>query len=307
MLTQSPLTTAFGPIILIELGGTKINLALYTEPQGLGPVIRLATLSGPETIKAMVTEALALCPNPASIGVASFGPICLDQSSGQFGHILKTPKPNWAYCDLLGPLKTAFPNIPIGLDTDVNAAALAEGKWGASQGLSDHTYVTIGTGVGFGIVVNHMAIHGGLHPEAGHMKINKRRDDDFQGGCPFHGDCLEGLISGPAIGLRAQLSADSLRHDDPLWDLIGDYLAQGLMNIALTTATKRIVLGGGVGLNEALLGPTRNHFQNHLGGYLNHLSSPEACAQFITQAKLGDKAGLMGALVLAQQAMSHEP
>ena len=305
MSKSAPNLVSSAPLLLIELGGTKINLSVYEDTAGMGPVIRLPTRGGHETLMAVVAEAKTILPNPGSIGVASFGPVCLDHNDPRYGQILKTPKPNWTGIDLLGPLKEAFLGVPIGLDTDVNAAALAEGQWGASQGLKDHVYVTIGTGVGFGIIVKGSPIHGALHPEAGHIKIAKRIDDGFAGNCPFHNDCLEGLISGPSILARTHMSAETIPANDPLWELIGDYLAQGLMNIALTTASKRIVLGGGVGLNPALLAPTWAHFHAHMGGYLEHLSDLEDIKSFITPAQLGDKAGLMGALILARQALRN--
>lgn len=287
----------------IELGGTKINVAAGSSPDDLSAIMRIETRSPYETMKEVV-EALSRFSfsfgAPKAIGIASFGPIGIDPNRADYGTFLNTPKAGWSGFNLITPLREAFPDCPIALDTDVNGAALSEGLWGAAAGLDNYAYVTIGTGVGVGVVSHGLPVHGLLHPEAGHMLMRRTPDDHFEGACPFHGDCLEGMISGPALKQRLGFGAENLAPDAPEWNLVGNYLAQGLLNICLLTSAQKIMIGGGVGLNTAVMSHTRDHLHRYLGGYIEALKDRAALDTYVVPAALGDRAGILGAIVLAQ-------
>jgi fructokinase len=217
-----------------------------------------------------------------------------------FGHVTRTPKPGWSDADIVGPIARAF-NVPIGFDTDVNGAALAEHRWGAAQGLHSFAYVTIGTGIGGGAVVNDLVVHGLGHPEMGHVSVPRQPGDTFPGGCPFHGDCLEGMASGPAINARWGRPAEELTGSElrRAMELEAGYLAAGISSIVYVLAPERIVVGGGVS-GIAGFFPELRHALRSLERYPG---LPEHMApDFIAPAKLGPAAGALGALVLAELA-----
>ena len=234
-----------------------------------------------------------------SFGVASFGPVRLDRKAPDWGKLLATPKPGWSGASFVTPLVDRFA-LPVGLDTDVNAAALAEFRLGALRGFPSGAYITVGTGIGAGIVADGVTVHGVLHPEVGHIRVLRRLegDDDFAGCCPYHGDCLEGLAAGPAIQQRWGESLSRLPLDHIAHNLVADYIGQVCATLVLAFSVGRIVIGGGVSEAPNLRRHIEARTQRWLGGYLNIESV--AAGSFIAAPGLGDRSGLAGALLLAQ-------
>ena len=289
----------------LEAGGTKFVCAVGSGPDDIRSQVRIPTTTPAETIPKVVEffwgefrkEPLA------AIGVASFGPLDPHPDSPTYGYLTATTKPgNWNQVDLLGPLRDAF-GVPLGFDTDVSGAALGDGRWGAARGLDDFVYLTVGTGIGGGAVVSGETVHGLLHLEMGHMLLPRREDDDFAGTCPFHGNCLEGLASGPAIEQRWGTRAEELPADHPAWDLEAHYLALGLANTVCTLSPQRIVLGGGVMHQTHLFPLVRTKLRQTLNGYIQHPLVSEENDAYVVPPGLGDHAGVVGALALAERAL----
>lgn len=278
----------------IELGGTKVMVAAGSGVDNLTAPVRIATTQPAETLAAIMAALDRLRPFDA-IGVASFGPLCLDPADPAGLRITGTPKPGWSQTPLAAPLIERY-GVPVYLDTDVNGAALGEGRWGAARGLRDFAYITVGTGIGVGLVINGSPVHGLLHPEAGHLLV--RRDpvrDPFTGHCPFHGDCLEGLASGPAIAARVGHPAEELDDDHPVWALVGDYLGQLCASLLLIASPRRIILGGGVGQRPGVRAAAELAMRGHLAGYLQ---SPAFGEDIIVPPGLDNLSGLLGAIAL---------
>jgi fructokinase len=268
---------------------------------GSGPAniqtIEFPTAQPDETI-ARAVEFFRAHPEIAAIGIASFGPIDPNRESPTFGYITSTPKPAWRNCDFAGAVSNAL-RLPVAFDTDVNAAALAEHRWGAARGLANFIYVTAGTGIGGGAMVDGRLLHGRLHPEMGHVRIpHDRARDPFAGNCPYHGDCLEGLAAGPAIEARWGQAGRLLPDGHEAWDLEADYLALGILNWTVTLAPQRIILGGGIMQHRELLPKIQVRVAELLNGYMDppDLVSPE----------LGARAGVLGAIALAND-LSNDP
>lgn len=286
----------------IEVGGTKVIMAAGTCPSDLTDLVRFPTENPTVTfakIASQVETYLTLYPSIRGIGVASFGPIQVKPSHPEFGTILDTPKLLWRGFNIVRELKARFPNLPVAIDTDVNGAAVAEAIWGAGKSLDTFAYVTVGTGIGAGLYVNGKPVHGMLHPEAGHILICRDETrDPFAGACPFHGGCLEGLASGPAVQARTGIKGEDLPEDHEVWSIIGEYLAQLYYNMTLIASPQRILIGGGVGLKLEVLESSRAEFLRLLNGYLKDLRRPEDVEDFIQPAALKDRAGVLGAIGL---------
>jgi fructokinase len=281
---------------LVEAGGTKFVLGVATDKDTIEATTRIDTTTPEETIGAML-EWFRGQGRLAAIGVASFGPLELDRLSPKWGHIGQTPKAHWSGTDIAGPLQQAL-GCPVAIDTDVNGAALSEYHWGAGQGQRSMLYFTIGTGVGGGAVVNGKILHGLSHPEMGHMSVPRHPDDiEFAGICPFHGGCLEGLASGPAIKARWGMSLSQLTADHPAHDIIAFYLSQTVVTLQAIFAPGQIIFGGGVMGTPGLIERVRRQAVTLGGGYFR--GDPD---QIVVLPTLGDKAGLLGALALAQTA-----
>lgn len=287
----------------VELGGTK-SIAVLARGRTIVDEARWPTAAPDATLAAIgAWLAAGTRDEPfAALGLASFGPLSLDPGKPGFGHIADTPKPQWSGVDLRGYFANRFP-VPIGFDTDVAGAALAEGRWGASRGCDVHVYLTIGTGVGAGIVVDGKAVHGRVHPEVGHVRVRRSPGDTFAGHCPFHGDCLEGLVSGPAVAARAGRPGDQVAPDDPVWDRVGDEVAELMSLLILTLSPERVVIGGGVMQNRPTLLPyIHARTSELLAGYVAGLDA-HALESLIVLPALGADAGPLGAVALALGAL----
>ncbi len=294
----------------IEAGGTKFVCAVGSGPEDLRGETRFPTTTPEETLNraiAFFRQQQATLDEPlAAIGVAAFGPLDPDPASPTFGFITTTPKPGWANTDFAGVIRRAL-RLPVGFDTDVNGAALAEQRWGAAQGLDTFVYLTIGTGIGGGGMAAGRLLHGLLHPEMGHLRVpHDWEADPFPGSCPFHGDCLEGLASGPALEQRWGRRAETLPSDHPAWALEARYLALGLTNIILTLAPQRIILGGGVMQQPFLFPLVRREVQELLNGYIHATEILERIDDYIVPPALGNRAGVLGAIALAQNVGGEE-
>lgn len=284
----------------IEAGGTKWVCAIGDGPENLVETVTFPTTSPAETI-ARATAFFAQHGEISALGVGSFGPIEVRRSSPTWGRITTTPKPGWRDTDLVAPLESAL-GVPVAFDTDVNAAALGEQRWGAAVGLDTFCYITVGTGIGGGGLANGKLMHGLLHPEFGHMRIpHDRERDPFEGVCPYHGDCFEGLASGEAIHRRWGRPAEELV-DPAVWTLEAEYLALGLVNVICTLSPQRIVIGGGVPKQPELLPLVRTRIQELLAGYIDEPGLGASIDQYVVAPGLGDRSGVLGAIELARTA-----
>ncbi len=287
----------------IEAGGSKFVCAVATSLGNLQAETQFPTTTPAETIN----RAIAFFKKQqeqepiAAIGIASFGPVDLNPASPTFGHITATPKPGWAHTDFVGAIQRAL-GIPASLDTDVNMSALGEHRWGAAQGLDSFIYLTVGTGIGGGGLMNGQLMHGLIHPEMGHIRIpHDWKTDPYPGSCPYHGDCLEGLAAAPALKLRWGQSPETLPADHPAWNLEAHYLAIGLANFICTLSPQRIIIGGGIMEQPQLLPLVRRNVQQLLNSYVQSPSILEEIDNYIVLPSLGKRSGVLGAIALAYQ------
>jgi len=279
----------------IEAGGTKIICGIGNEHGEIEKKINFPTES-PEIVFAKIRSFFEEEQLDA-LGVGTFGPIDVNRGSATYGYITSTPKPGWRDVDVLGELKS-YIDVPIGFDTDVNGAALAEALWGSAKGVNSCVYYTIGTGVGVGVYVESNLVHGLLHPEAGHIPVKRHPQDSFEGFCPYHGDCLEGVAAGPAIERRYGKKGHELSVDHEAWKLEAYYLGQALMSTILLLSPERIILGGGVMHQEQLFPMIREEVKRNLNGYVQHDMLLKHIDQYIIPPGLGDNAGLSGAVAI---------
>ncbi|GAB4537980.1 MAG: ROK family protein [Anaerolineales bacterium] len=294
MKTNSPL---YGGI---EGGGTKFICAVGSAPDDLRDEIRIPTTTPAETMQKAIEFFQPYAADLAAIGFSCFGPLDPNVESPAYGRILSTPKAGWSDADVLGMLKSAF-RLPIAFDTDVNGAALGEWTWGAAQGLKTFIYLTIGTGIGGGAFVEGKLLHGLLHPEMGHIPLpHDKTRDPFAGACPFHGDCFEGLASGPAMEKRWGQKAEALPREHPAWGLEAEYIASALTAYIYAFSPQRIILGGGIGQAAGILSPVQEKTRKALNHYVQSNLTEERIAAYIVPPALGSKAGVLGSIALAR-------
>jgi fructokinase len=301
-MTRAPLF--FGAV---EAGGTKFVVAIGNARGEILIEERFPTTDPASTLAAAgayLRRSARDLGSLAAIGVASFGPVELDTASARYGSIGLTPKAGWTGVDIAGFFAREFA-CPIGFENDVNAAALAEHRWGAAQDVDDLVYLTIGTGIGGGVIIDGAPVHGLMHPEIGHIYPRRHPLDlAFAGVCPFHRDCLEGVASGPAIFARTGTTLQQLEFTHPQWEIEADYLGQLCAQLVVTISPRRIVLGGGVMMQQRLLPLIRERMRAWLGGYIDRGEILVDSDRYVVAPGLGDRSGIVGALALAMDAAS---
>lgn len=278
----------------IEAGGTKFVCAVGTGPDDITDRVRIPTTTPEETLGAV---ARYFSDRPVDgVGIATFGPVETRRSRPEYGQITTTPKPGWQGADLIGAVRSVL-DVPVTVDTDVNGAALAEARWGAGRGLRNVLYVTVGTGLGGGAAIDGRPLAGLVHPEMGHVSVERRVGDDFPGVCPYHGDCLEGMASGPAMNARWGRPAEELGPQlDEALAVESHYLAAGFRQFVFTLAPEVIVMGGGVSHLPGIHRAVNQRLVEQMVGYA---VQPEHSDGFVVPPGLGDDAGIAGALALA--------
>ncbi|MEA3038336.1 MAG: fructokinase [Sphingomonadales bacterium] len=281
----------------VELGGTKCVCLLASGPGNVRARETVPTTTPAETLAALRARIECWAPGFAALGIASFGPLGLDSALPGWGRLGATPKPRWKGADVAGTLGAGL-GVPVAFDTDVNGAALAEMEWGSGRGLADFAYITVGTGVGAGLIVGGRPTRGFGHCELGHLRVPRLPGDDWPGACPFHGDCVEGLASGRAIALRAGAAAAELSDDDPIWEGVVHALAMLCHALVCAAAPRRIAIGGGVASGRPFLLPRiEAKLVESLAGYVALPGGP-----YVVAPELGDLAGPLGAIALARAA-----
>ncbi len=290
----------------VEMGGTKCVCVLAAGPARMLAEERVPTTDPVETLAAIegVLDRWQAEHGFAALGLACFGPIELRPEAVNYGHITATTKPGWANTDVAPRLARRY-GVPTAIDTDVSGAALSEGRWGGARGLSTYSYITVGTGVGAGIIVRDRPVMGIGHAEAGHVRVPRFPDDDWPGACSYHGDCVEGLASGFAIERRTGQSGAELGVDHPVWPMVAHALAGLCHNMVMTVVPERILIGGGVAMRQPQLLPmVRQMLVDSLAGYGDATAIAERIDQYIVPPALGDQAGPLGAIALAMDALA---
>ncbi|MBQ4088452.1 MAG: ROK family protein [Clostridia bacterium] len=286
----------------LEAGGTKMVCVIGDENGNIFERVSFPTKLPHETMPAMID--FFKSRGIEALGIGSFGPLCLDKKSPEYGNITTTPKLDWRNYPLTSEFAKEL-GVPVGIDTDVNAAALGEAMFGAGKGCDTVVYYTIGTGVGGGVLAEGRLHHGMIHPEMGHMMIRPHEADPApKGFCPYHASCLEGMAAGPAIEKRWGVSAKDLPEDHIAWDVEAEYLAQMCVNTILMFSPGRIILGGGVMHQQHLFPKVRKRTLELLGGYVAAPAIIEHIDEYIVSPGLGDNAGAVGSLMLAKEALA---
>lgn len=291
----------------IEAGGTKFICVIAEHPRKVLLRQTIATTTPERTLERTVAffrRAGERFGTLQALGIASFGPVELDPAAPEYGYIKQTPKPDWSQVPIVPRLREAL-GVPVGFETDVNGAALGESLGGAAEGLDHYIYVTVGTGIGAGLVSSGRLVHGSSHPEVGHMLIARHPEDMYPGHCRFHGDCLEGLACGPALRERWGHAPEELPEDHPAWPLQAHYLAAMCHNLTCLSAPQRIIIGGGVMEQGGLHQRTRQRFLELAGDYFAWLS-PETVEQYIAAPGHAGRSGEIGALMLAERELTRE-
>ncbi|HEX3979015.1 MAG TPA: ROK family protein [Solirubrobacteraceae bacterium] len=288
----------------VETGGTWVVCALGTGPDDIVAQETFATGEPGPTLE-RIAAFFQRGPRPVAIGVGSFGPVDLDPGSPTWGHVTSTPKPGWAHTPVAPALRDRL-GVPVHFDTDVTTAALGEHRWGAAAGVDSVCYLTIGTGIGAGLLIDGRPVHGLIHPEVGHLPIpHDRARDPFPGSCASHGDCWEGLAAGGAIAARWDADPRALPDGHPAWALEAEYVALGIFAIVLVASPQRIVVGGGVMERPGLLAAVGARLVALNAGYLETPMIGDEVGRYVVAPALGDRAGVLGAIALAQAA--HPP
>jgi fructokinase len=292
------MTRIFGGV---ETGGTWCVCAVGNGPGEIVADTRFRTTSPVETLERIV-EFFAGQPRCERIGIGSFGPVDVRPDSPTWGHVTTTPKPGWEHT-AVGPVIAQRLGVPVSFDTDVNAAAIGEHIWGAGRGTSSLCYLTVGTGIGAGLLLDGRPVHGLVHPEVGHLRIpHDRTRDPFDGVCARHGDCWEGLAAGPAIAKRWGAEPRELPDDHPAWELEAEYTALGILAVVMVASPERVIVGGGVMDRPGLLPAVRARLVELDAGYLPTPLLDERVDEYLVAPALGDDAGVLGAIALAQLA-----
>ena len=292
----------------IEAGGTKFVCAVGKNPEDLREPYRFKTTTPAETIDETIKYFKEQEKNEKldAIGIGSFGPVDLHKESLTYGYITSTPKIKWQNTAFYGKIKGAF-NIPVGFDTDVNAAALGEHRWGAAKDVLNFIYLTIGTGIGGGGMFGGEFLHGLIHPEMGHIFIPQNKGEDpYEGKCPFHKNCFEGLASGTAIKDRWGKSGEQLEKKHPAWKLEAKYISLALINYICILSPERIILGGGVMKQKQMMPLIHERVQKLLNNYIKAPEITKCIDRYIVLPKLGDNAGVLGAIALAERELERQ-
>ena len=286
----------------LEAGGTKMVCAIGTEQGEIVERVSIPTETPDITMPKMADFFLE--KGIKALGIGCFGPIDLNRNSKTYGYITTTPKLPWKNYDICGYFRKSL-NVPVGFDTDVNGSMLGEATWGCAKGLDTAIYITVGTGIGVGVLAGGKLLHGMQHPEGGHILMPVRSDDTYKGKCPYHGTCLEGLASGPAIEARWGLPGKELADREEVWDLEAYYLAHALTNYIMILSPQKIILGGGVMHQTQLMEKIRSYVKDMIAGYLV-TKELEDLENYITLPSLNDNQGILGALKLGMEELERK-
>ena len=285
----------------LEAGGTKMVCAIVDENGNILDRCSFPTTIPKETIPLLIEYFKN--KNIGALGIACFGPIDLDRNSSTFGYITTTPKEGWSNVDIVGEFRKAL-NVPVGFDTDVNCSALGEHAYGIGKDVDNLVYITIGTGIGIGVISEGKLLHGAMHPEGGHVMLTKRQADSYNGKCPYHSNCFEGLCSGPAVEERWGKKAVELQSNNNVWELEASYIAEALVSYTMILSPKRIILGGGIMHQKQLFPLIRNKFKEYLNGYINNKYVNDLESYIVCQS-LDDNQGILGAAFLGREELNR--